>query len=66
MNVRHLYTSKTFKCQRRPNTAMPGNSDMTANTAMAAVRQKSIYGNIAESELLCVRVATLLRNKLKS
>ena len=30
------------------------------------VRQECTYENMAESELLCVRVATLLRNKYAS
>ena len=30
------------------------------------MRQERIYGNMAESELLCVRVASLLRNKYAS
>ena len=40
---------------------------MPANTALpmflTIVRQKYTYGNMAESELLCVIGATLLRNK---
>ena len=41
---------------------MPANAAMLGNTAIF-VRQKYIYRNTAESELLCVRVATLLGNK---
>ena len=36
---------------------------LPVNAAMPAVRQKCTFGNMAESELLCVRVATSLRNK---
>ena len=39
---------------------------MPANADMPAMRQKCSYGNIAESELLCLRVATLFRNKYAS
>ena len=39
---------------------------MPANTDMPDVRLKCTYGNIAAIELLCVRVATLLRNKYSS
>ena len=39
---------------------------LPVNAAKPAVRQKCTYGNMAESELLCVRVATLLRNKYAS
>ena len=69
----------TFKCRRRANTAMPAKTAMPANSAipaqilllpvkaaMPAVRQKYTYRNMAESELLCVRVATLHGNKYKS
>ena len=38
---------------------------MSVNAAKPTVRQKCSYGNMAESELLCVRVATLLRKKCK-
>ena len=47
------------------NTAMPANTDMPANAAMLALRQKCTFGNIAE-ELLCVSRATLHRNKYAS
>ena len=43
--------------------AMPVNAAMPANAAIPAVRQKCTYGNMAESELICVIDATLLRNK---
>ena len=62
----------TFKRQRRTNTDMPPNTDMPApsNAAMpmflTSYETECIFGNMAESESLCVRVATLLRNKYAS
>ena len=56
----------TFKRRRRANTLLPANTDVPANAAMPAMRQKCTYGNMTESELLCVKVATLLRNKYAS
>ena len=60
----------TFKRQRLSITAMPtilllpANAAMAANTAMPMFLtscETEVYGNMAESELLCVRVSTLLR-----
>ena len=48
----------------RANIAMPANNDMPM--FLTRCEQKCTYGNMAESELLCVRVATLLRNKYAS
>ena len=49
------------------HTALPANTAMPAYAAMPmflpVVRQKCTYGNMAESEFLCVRVAALLRSK---
>ncbi len=54
----------TFKRRGGANSTMPENATMPAKTAMpmflTSERQKGTYGNMAESELLCVRVATLL------
>ena len=48
------------------NDATLANATMPANVAMPAVRQNCTYGNMAESELICVIEATLLRNKYAS
>ena len=45
---------------------MPAKAAMSANyyaNIPDQFRQKFTYGNMAESELVCVRVAALLRNK---
>ena len=46
----------TFKHRRRVNTAMPANTAMPMFLPIG--RPKCTYGNIADSEFLCVRVAT--------
>ena len=49
---------------------MPANAAMPANTTMpmflTSCETECTYENMAESELLCVGVATLLRNEYKS
>ena len=48
------------------NAAMPANAAIPENTLMPMLltnwKKKCTYGNVVESELLRVRVATLLRN----
>ena len=62
----------TFKRRRRTNTAMPGNTDIPANAAAMPIfltgceTEMHMWKCMTESELLCVRVATLLRNKYAS
>ena len=56
----------TFKRRRQTNTAKPENTATPAKAFLMVVRQKCTYGNVAESELPCVRVATLLRSKYAS
>ena len=54
----------TFKLRRGANTAMPAKTAIASNYCSCPVaRQKCTYGNMAESELLCVRVTILLRKK---
>ena len=50
----------TFKPQRRVNTALAN------ECSTPVVRQKCTYGNMAESKLLCVRVATLLESNMQA
>ena len=55
---------------------MPDNTDLQVNTAvpentampmfLTSWRQKCTFGNMVERELLCVKVATLLRNELQA
>ena len=52
-----------FKCRRRGNTAMPEN---TAMPMFLTICEKCTYRNMAVSELLCVRVTTLLGCKYAS
>ena len=57
-NCIYIYTSFDVQTSKESeywseNTAMP---------MLLVVRQKWTYGNMADSELLCVEVATLLRN----
>ena len=49
-----------FKRRKRLNTAMPANIAIPENTAMP------MYGNMAEIELFCVGVGTLLKRKYAS
>ena len=55
-----------FKCCER--TGMSASTTMLSNTAMPmskpVVRQNCTYGNMAESELFCVRVAIYLEGKM--
>ena len=65
-----------FKRRRRANNTisakilLPAKGSIPANIAVLIVQTCSetecIYGNMVERELLCVRVATLLRNKYAS
>ena len=64
MNVRHIlyiyiYTSYDVQTSKA-SEYWPEN---TAMSMLLVVRQKWTYGNMADSELLCVEVATLLRNE---
>ena len=62
-----LYTILDVMCtsndiyQRRTNTAMPANTAIPM--FLTSCETEMHIWNIAESELLCVRVATLLINK---
>ena len=64
----------TFRCRRRVNAFMPASTVMPENTAVPAnttanvldqLRQKCTYGNITESELLCVRVVLYVKRICK-
>ena len=67
-----------FKCLKQVNTAVPAYTDKPANTAMLAnaaestycfanvpdqLFNRNTYRNVAEIEVIFVRVATLLGNK---
>ena len=46
----------TFKCQRRANIAMPANTAVPM--FLTSCETEMHIGNMDESELICVRVAT--------
>ena len=58
----------TFKCRRRANTAIASlNAAMPENTAKPMFLtscETEMHIKMTESELLCVRVATLLRKQI--
>ena len=61
----HYVRLLVIRCRRRSNTAMPGNTAIPLFLNSYATEEIQ-YGDVADSELFCMRVATLLRNKYAS
>ena len=61
-----IISSNDFQHTRRANNAMPTNTAMPMFLTSCETEISIWKYDMAESELLCVRVATLLRNKYAS